>query len=192
MRVARICWVPFIERNIWWSGWSRKIFVHWPRVIRDKWGNCDKISESQPRHTFHTRDLCPHDPGAGAGYCQNLTLYWSHISPGIIPPILGTRPELRLNGWKFLKLTKWASNGGECEPEWRGHYCLLPPCLSPQIVLTEFLTSSSSFIRPQTQDKGSVFISIHSNRRLLLLLTHWVTASWILTMMCQVKYWDGY
>ena len=48
----------------------------------------------------------------------------------------------------------------------------LSVCLSPQIVLTEFLTSSSSFICPQTQDKGSVFISIHSNRRLLLLLTH--------------------
>ena len=100
--------------NIWCPGGRAKYLSARLGLIRDKWGNCDKISAPVTHHiTFLTlsrsRDLCPSRPGAE--YPQNLTLNWSHISPGIIRAILGT--SLKQQRVKFLGLTKWAASEDE-------------------------------------------------------------------------------
>ena len=98
--------------NIWYPGGRAKYLFARPCLIRDKWGNCDK---TQPRHTSHH---IPHPvtlsgpvSRPGAEYPQNLTPNWSHISPGIIRPILGT--SLKQQRVKFLGLTKWAASEDE-------------------------------------------------------------------------------
>lgn len=151
-------------RNIWCPGGRGKYLSARLGLIRDKWGNCDKISAPVTHHiTFLTpsrsRDLCPcHARGPSAQYPQNLTPNWSHISPGIIPAILST--SLTSTGWKLLKLTKWAAS------EARMMSFLVSVTADS---FNRILTSSSSFILSSgSRQRIGFYFHPFTARRLLL------------------------
>ena len=105
------------------------------------------LNNSQPFHSVKScLPLCMNSLQQ-CDYLQNLTLYWSHISAGIIPGILGTSQSPDTKMVKIPPVDKM--NNVACL-----HIRPLNRMFSPENV-----TSSSSFINIQETD-GSVFISV--------------------------------